>query len=100
NADESVTGMGLAMTGVASQFGVDASWLAREPGRFRAPGRARVKGLHLYMGTNLVGEDALAAQFAVGVRLTERLRPHLGGLSELDLGGGFGAPYGRAGERP
>ena len=52
------------------------------------------------MGTNLVSEDALAEQFDIGIRLAERLRPDLGALYELDLGGGFAAPYGRAGERP
>lgn len=100
NADEPMPGVGLAMTGVSSQFGADASWVAREPRRFRSEGAAHVSGLHFYMGTNLVTEDALAKQFEVGLRLAERLGPLVGGLSEVDLGGGFGAPYGRAGLRP
>jgi diaminopimelate decarboxylase len=95
NADEPVPGVGLAMTGVASQFGVDASWVAREPSRFRG-----VTGLHLYMATNLVAEDDLVRQFEVGLRLAERLGGLLGSLEEVDLGGGFGAPYGQAGDRP
>jgi diaminopimelate decarboxylase len=100
NADEAAGGVGLAMTGVSSQFGSDASWVAREPGRFRGEGAAQVTGLHLYMGTNLVDEDVLARQFEIGVRLAERLSSLLGGVSEVDLGGGFGAPFGRAGPRP
>ena len=95
NADEPVPGAGLAMTGVSSQFGADASWILREPGRFRG-----VSGLHLYMGTNLVGEDVLAAQFEVGLSLAERLGDVLGDVWEVDLGGGFGAPFGRTGGRP
>lgn len=100
NADEPVPGVGLAMTGVPSQFGADASWVAREPDRFRGEGAAQVTGLHFYMATNLLNEDALVTQFEVGVRLAERLGSLLGGVSEIDLGGGFGAPYGRAGIRP
>lgn len=95
NADEPVPGAGLAMTGVSSQFGADASWVLREPGRFRG-----VTGLHLYMGTNLVGEDVLVRQFEVGLSLAERLGNVLGDVTEVDLGGGFGAPFARAGERP
>jgi len=95
NADEPVPGAGLAMTGVSSQFGADASWILREPGRFRG-----VSGLHLYMGTNLVGEDVLAARFEVGLSLAERLGDVLGDVWEVDLGGGFGAPFGRTGGRP
>jgi diaminopimelate decarboxylase len=95
NADEPVPGAGLAMTGVSSQFGADASWVVREPGRFRG-----VSGLHFYMGTNLVSEDVLVRQFEVGLSLAEHLADVLGELDEVDLGGGFGAPFGRAGARP
>ena len=95
NADEPVPGAGLAMTGVSSQFGADASWVVREPGRFRG-----VTGLHFYMGTNLVSEDVLVRQFDVGLSLAARLGDFLGDVTEVDLGGGFGAPFGRAGHRP
>jgi diaminopimelate decarboxylase len=100
NADEPMGGVGLAMTGVSSQFGADASWVLREPARFRGEGAAQVTGLHFYMGTNLTDEDVLVKQFEVGVTLAERLGALFGGLSEVDLGGGFGAPFGRAGLRP
>jgi len=95
NADEPVPGAGLAMTGVSSQFGADASWVVREPGRFRG-----VSGLHFYMGTNLVSEDVLVRQFEVGLNLAERLGEVIGNIAEVDLGGGFGAPFARAGTRP
>lgn len=95
NADEPVAGAGLAMTGVSSQFGADASWVVREPGRFRG-----VSGLHFYMGTNLVNEDVLVRQFEVGLSLAARLEEAVGEVTEVDLGGGFGAPFGRAGRRP
>jgi diaminopimelate decarboxylase len=101
NADTPVPGMGLAMTGTASAFGVDASWVLRDPELFRRGGSARVVGLHLYMGTNLERADVLREQFAASIRLAARLRDALGvGLSIVDLGGGFGLPYAKSGARP
>lgn len=99
NADEPVAGAGLAMTGVASQFGADLSWVRREPELFRKAGQAEVVGLHLYMATNLLDEDALVAQFDAAAAVAECLTDVFGGLAEVDLGGGFGAPYARAGDR-
>jgi diaminopimelate decarboxylase len=99
NADQPVPGMGLTMTGAASQFGVDAAWVAADPDRFR-PGGSAPAGVHLYMGTNLPDEDALMRQFEVAVPLAARLDRLLGPLAEVDLGGGFAAPYARRGPPP
>lgn len=100
NADRPVPGMGLSMTGTASAFGADASWVLAEPERFRASGGARVTGVHLYMGTNIDDEDVLAAQHETSVRLAAQVRDALRlELTEVDLGGGFGAPYARSGGR-
>ncbi|MGF7235762.1 MAG: type III PLP-dependent enzyme, partial [Frankia sp.] len=101
NADDAVPGMGLSMTGTASAFGADASWVLREPERFVGHAGARVVGLHLYMGTNIGELETLLAQFETSVRLARRLRDALGvPFQEVDLGGGFGAPYARSGDRP
>ncbi|HEX6870116.1 MAG TPA: type III PLP-dependent enzyme [Micromonosporaceae bacterium] len=100
NADEAVPGMGLAMTGTASQFGADASWVTARPERFRARPGVRITGLHLYMGTNLTDEATLLRQFGTAAALAGRLGPLVGELTEVDLGGGFGLPYARSGARP
>jgi len=100
NADEPVPGMGLTMTGKASQFGADASWVAEHPQLFRESGAARVTGLHLYMGTNLDDEEVLFRQFQIAAATAARLRTAVGELTEVDLGGGFGTAYARAGRRP
>lgn len=99
NADQPVPGMGLSMTGTASQFGADASWVLRDPAEFRGRGRAEVVGLHLYMGTNLTDADALLQQYETAACIAAELDTVLGGLAEVDLGGGFGCPYARAGDR-
>jgi diaminopimelate decarboxylase len=100
NADAPVAGAGLTMTGAPSAFGADASWVGADPGSFRGTGRVRIEGLHLYMGTNILDEDVLVAQFDTAAAVAERLRPALGDLTQVDLGGGFGAPYAHDGARP
>lgn len=94
NDQAPVPGQGLAMTGVASQFGLDASLVAKEPGAFRA-----IAGFHLYLGTNLCDEETLLAQFAAAIGSARRLAEVLDVEPELvNLGGGFGAPFARSGE--
>jgi diaminopimelate decarboxylase len=99
NGDSHPAGAGLAMTGTASQFGIDAATLAADPASFCHP-HVAVRGLHFYLGTNVADEDALIDVFGTAVRLAERLQAVLPGpLDILDLGGGFAAPYARAGRR-
>lgn len=101
NDDQPVPGQGLAMTGVPSQFGADTGWILAEPARFAGGEHAEASGLHLYMGTNLTAVDDLLGQFgrALGtaVRLRDALAPHGVRLRTFDLGGGFGAPFAKAG---
>ncbi|MFI1726743.1 type III PLP-dependent enzyme [Streptomyces sp. NPDC020489] len=103
NDDRPAAGQGLAMTGVASQFGADTRWITDEPERFGDRPHVEVTGLHLYMGTNLTHVPDLLAQFqqalttAAGLRTV--LAPHTARLdTTLDLGGGFGAPFAKEGE--
>lgn len=99
NDDSPVPGQGLTMTGVPSQFGADVDWVLAEPGRFVGGAAAPVAGLHLYMGSNLTGADALLAQFTRAAGTARRLADATGTPVEvLDLGGGFGAPFARAGD--
>ncbi len=97
NADSAVAGMGLSMTGTASPFGADASWLVDRPDDFRADG-VESAGLHLYMGTNIADPDRLVEQFATSIELASQLG-QLFPLSEVDLGGGFATAYAHRGGR-
>ena len=102
NDDTPTRGQGLAMTGVASQFGADAGWIAAEPARFAGRANVEVVGLHLYMGTNLQSVDDLCDQFdrsaSTAVRVMAALADCGVRLHRLDLGGGFGAPFAQAGQ--
>ena len=103
NDEQPTPGQGLAMTGVASQFGADTRWILANPARFVRSGRARVTGLHLYMGTNLTLVPDLVGQFSRSLSTSRQVAEALtragARLQVLDLGGGFGAPYARAGGR-
>jgi diaminopimelate decarboxylase len=89
-------GQGLAMTGVASQFGADADLVAAQPAAFGG-----IAGFHLYLGTNLSDEAMLLTQLAAAIASARRLGAALNLEPELiNLGGGFGAPFARSGELP
>jgi diaminopimelate decarboxylase len=101
NDDTPAPGQGLTMTGVASQFGADVRWVLDRPDLFGPRRNVTPIGFHLYMGSNVDGEDALFAQFSQSVDTVRRLVAATGTQPELiDLGGGFGAPFARAGVRP
>lgn len=97
NEDQPTGSQGLAMTGVASQFGADAGWILAEPARFASRQRIQVTGLHFYTGTNLSSVSALLAQFARSLKTAAAVTAALAAagteIQVIDLGGGFGAPF-------
>ncbi|HXM58297.1 MAG TPA: alanine racemase [Candidatus Dormibacteraeota bacterium] len=94
NPDENVAGHGLAMTGTASQFGMDYGAIVEAAPRLAAPGHARVRGFHCYFGTNLDSTAALLDQFELAARVSAELAERLAiDLRLVDLGGGFAHPY-------
>jgi diaminopimelate decarboxylase len=99
NPDRAASGPGLAMTGVASQFGVDEQLLLDRPGLFRPKPGSAIVGLHFYLGSNIADADGLVRQFTDSVDSAARicralgLRPRL-----LNLGGGFPHPYAQPGQ--
>lgn len=101
NDDRPAGGQRLTMTGHPSQFGADKAWITAEPERFRDRARVKIAGLHLYMGSNILAQEALLAQFTQAITTARQvLRALAIEPAVLDLGGGFGAPFARAGELP
>jgi diaminopimelate decarboxylase len=89
-------GQSIQMTGVPSQFGADQSWVLRRPDRFASRDAARVMGFHIYLGSNVSEEAALIEQFAGALACAAEVAAAVGvAPNVLDLGGGFGAPFGR-----
>jgi diaminopimelate decarboxylase len=99
NDDRMVAGQRITMTGVASQFGADLAWVETRPDAFADRPRMRVTGVHLYMGSHIAAEDDLYAGFEGAVDTARRVRELLRtDFTELDLGGGFAAPFARGGD--
>jgi diaminopimelate decarboxylase len=94
-------GQAMTMSGEASQFGADADWVLAQPWRFGSRPAAEVAGLHLFMGSNAVDENALIGQFTQAAATARRLSD-AGAVTVqvLDLGGGFGAPFACQGDLP
>jgi len=94
----------LAMSGVASQFGIEEEDALRPQSRRRLErvrDEVEVDGVHVYWGTQIGGAEALAACFRAGVAAAERVSRGLGfPLRVVNLGGGFPWPHGVEGERP
>lgn len=91
---------GLRMTGSPSQFGIDLAHLA-EIITSRRPNGARIIGLHFFPISNAKNEESLLNEFRGSIRAAKRISDEFGiALQLLNLGGGFGAPYSRPGERP
>jgi len=94
NPDENVAGHGLAMTGTASQFGMDYRVIVDAASRLRAADSARVIGFHCFFGTNLNSTGALVDQFRLAAQVSAELAGRLAiDLRLVDLGGGFGHPF-------
>jgi diaminopimelate decarboxylase len=102
NVDDPIKSAGLSFGGVPSQFGTDLSVLLDMLGRGGIPacGPVRVAGAHFFLATNLVDEAALMANFGSAIAAAVRLEQAGLPMAVLDLGGGFGAPYGKAGPLP
>ncbi|WP_306796512.1 type III PLP-dependent enzyme [Nocardia sp. XZ_19_369] len=99
NRDTRLTGSSLTMAGVSSQFGVDASALLAHRELYRSRPGAKVVGFHLFSGSNITAEDRLADQLYDNALLAAELAAAIGvELLEVDLGGGFPAPYAGRGE--
>ena len=100
NPDEPIPDLALAMTGRASQFGADASWVRCQPEAFASTPWARVVGFHIYTGTNITAPASVLHTFSIAVELAHELVGVLGiELRLVDLGGGFGHPFAARGER-
>lgn len=92
----------LAMTGVASQFGFEeAELLAPEArARLQQPG-LRLRGIHVYFGTQVADVAALTENTRRVLDLATRLETALGFVcAVVNAGGGFPWPYASAAPEP
>ena len=92
-------GARLAMSGRATQFGIDRAEMARAAHAVAGHASLRLEGLHVYMGTRILEADRIVENTLNVLGLAEELEALAGGpLGLVDVGGGFGVPY--AAEEP
>lgn len=97
NPDRLAPAAGLAMTGEASQFGVDTTWVREHPEDFHTT--TPIRGLHVFAATNLESAGAVLESMRIAVENVQKAARALGieHLETVLLGGGFGHPFARAG---
>jgi diaminopimelate decarboxylase len=102
NVDGTAQPAGLSFGGVPSQFGTDLSLLLESlrGGAAASTGPVEVAGAHFFLATNLADEAALMENFSQAVAAASHLERAGVPMTVLDLGGGFGSPYGKPGPLP
>ena len=84
----------IKMSGVSSQFGLDEAQLPEAIELARRLAHVRLIGFHIYLGTQILQEDAIVRHFAQTITLALEYAGRYGlDLKFLDIGGGFGIPY-------
>jgi len=100
NPGEEAQGGAMRMGGRSSQFGVDEELLESVIDRVLAAPGLVFRGIHLFIGTQILDHAVLARQYANGLAIAERAARHAKRpIDTLDFGGGLGIPY-YAGDRP
>jgi diaminopimelate decarboxylase len=84
----------IAMTGRASQFGIDEAELPEVLAFFRGCRELVLVGLHVYLGSRILDAAAILENTRNILGMAARLRAMLGRqLAFVDIGGGFGVGY-------
>lgn len=97
NPPRGAAGSGLRMTGKPSPFGVDFDDLAVIAAA--ADERVPIVGTHVFSATNVTSAAELVAELDLNAATTAHARRIIGPRHRVaDLGGGFAAPFARAGE--
>lgn len=99
NPPRGAAGSGLRMTGKPSPFGVDLDDL--DAIAAAADDRVPIVGTHVFSATNVTSAAELVAELDLNAATTADARRILGPRHDFrvaNLGGGFAAPFARAGE--
>lgn len=93
NLPSELAGSRLRMGGIGSRFGVDADQVPALLAKIREEPALRLRGLHVYAGTQCFDAEAFVAHARALVEHAATWERELGvQFDELDLGGGFGVP--------
>ena len=94
NPIASFTVTDIQMSGCSSQFGIDEEQLINTLPMLKILKHVVLKGIHVYMGSQILDADQIYYNFKNILRLANSLFYDQGvELSIVDFGGGFGVPY-------
>ena len=89
-----VQGGAMRMGGKPTAFGVDEEALDTVLDPLLASDAVEFRGLHLYIGTQILDHSILTSQYAHGLEVARRVAKRAGHpIATLDFGGGLGVPY-------
>ncbi|MEY9211620.1 alanine racemase [Thermobifida halotolerans] len=100
NGTEAAGGVGLRMSGGPSQFGVDFARVAGLAKSVQDHPGTTLRGLHFFPLTNAKDEESLLEEFTRTLRAAAALRAQGVPIDQLDIGGGFAAPFAVPGDPP
>jgi len=94
NPNEDGQGGAMRMGGKSAPFGVDEEQLEPLLHRIANDPHLDFRGIHLFVGTQILDYELLLAQYRKGLEIGSRAAAALGlPLRTLDFGGGLGIPY-------
>src|SRR5271166_4017006 len=94
NPNEDGQGGAMRMGGKSAPFGVDEEELEPLLHRIANDPHLDFRGIHLFVGTQILDYELLLAQYRKGLEIGSRAAAALGlPLRTLDFGGGLGIPY-------
>lgn len=94
NPAEGVAGGAMQMGGRPSPFGVDEELLDEAVARMIREEFLVFRGIHLFMGTQILDHKVLIRQYRRGLEIAKRASNLAGDrLHTMDFGGGLGIPY-------
>jgi len=94
NPNFSASGTRLTMSGVSSQFGINAEEASALIPEILKKDNLRIIGLHIYLGTRILKSEHIAENTLNILKMCEELEDHLGYDFEcIDIGGGLGVDY-------
>lgn len=94
NPDCDVSGAGMKMSGVPTQFGIDYKELMKNINILLQAPNVNFIGIHVYMGTQVLDANNIISSMSDVFRMALDIQAKAGTeLKFIDLGGGFGVPY-------
>ena len=85
---------GASMAGMASQFGIEERQLEQALAEVQQQQNLRLRGFHIYAGSNCLSADAIVENFEIMLDCFERANAVVNTpMPRLVFGAGFGIPY-------